>query len=197
MDNVHKELTQIQELVLDIQKVKRNHRIPDTEDRENVVEHSFTISMLCWKLFNDLKPNLNLEKILKYSLIHDFSERGQDYDVNTYASQEERLKKKDMEIEEIRKISQEFQYFDEMISLMNDYNNLTDEESRFVWSIDKMQAMVLGGIDNWRPYELYGVTYEQFYKKGEEILSQCSPCLVDVFREVVTQSRKTYYDQPK
>ena len=62
-------------LVLDIQKIKRNHMIPDTDTYENVVEHSFSIAMLCWRIHNLVYSKLNLEKIFQYALIHDFLER--------------------------------------------------------------------------------------------------------------------------
>ena len=86
MNNNHNKLTQIQGLVLDMIKVNRNHRIPGTNRRENVIEHSFSVAMLCWKIHSIIKSNLNLEKILTYALAHDFSERGQKYDTNTYAN---------------------------------------------------------------------------------------------------------------
>lgn len=197
MDNAHIKLTRIQDLVLSIQKVERNHRIPKTNNRENVVEHSFSVTMLCWRVFNSLKPKLNLERIFKYALVHDFPERGKKYDINTYANKSERLNKKEQELNEIKKISGEFIDFKEMTFLIKDYDDLLDEESRFVWSIDKIQALILGNIDKWRPYRLYGVTYEQFYKKCDEFILKCSPSLKEVFSEIVRQSLITYYDQPK
>lgn len=197
MSNAHRELTQIQDLVLNIQKIERNHRIPKTRKRENVVEHSFSVAMLCWKLYSDLKLKLDLEKILKYALIHDFPERGKKYDVNTYASKKERSDKKKQELIEIKNISKEFMDFKEMIFSIKDYDSLKDEESRFVWSVDKMQALILGNIDKWRPYKICGITYQQFYKKCNEFIIKCHPLLQDVFKEIVEKSLKTYYDKPK
>lgn len=196
MKNTHKELTQIQELVLSILDVKRNHRIPGTERRENVVEHSFSVALLCWKLYSALKPDLDLGKILTYAFVHDFTERGQDYDTNTYASQSERSAKEEREKKEIEKISNEFGNFTEMVTMLNTYETFADEESRFVWAVDKMQSMILGGLDNWRPYELYGVKYDKFLDKGNEFVSKCPSCLKEVMQEVVAESCKTYYDQP-
>lgn len=189
-------LVQIQKLIIDMLKVNRNHRIPGTERRENVIEHSFSIAMLCWNLHRALKSDLSLEKILLYSLAHDFSERGQEYDTNTYANASDRLNKKKIELNEFKKLSKEFNDFEEMINVLSDYENLVDEEARFVWCVDKMQAILLGEIDEWRPYEIYGVTYDQFCKKGNEFIAKCPESLKETFEQVFRYGCKTYYDQP-
>jgi 5'-deoxynucleotidase YfbR-like HD superfamily hydrolase len=190
-------LREVQGLVLDLIKVQRNHRIPGEETRENVVEHSFSTAILCWKLFESIHPPLSLEKILKYALIHDALERGQKFDTNTYAGQDERTQKKEREANELLKLKNEFGDFRNFVDTLNTYERLGDEEAIFVWSVDKMQAMILGGIDDWRPYALYGVTYDQFCKKGEEILKRGSSCLYGVIQEVIEESKKTYYDRPR
>ena len=197
MNKIHEKLTRIEKLLLDILKVERNHRIPGTDRRENVVEHSFSVAFLCWKLHSILKPNLDLGKILTYAFVHDFSERGQAYDTNTYANQSERLAKEEKEVMEMKKISEEFVDFEEMVDSLNKYETFEDEEARFVRAVDKIQALILGGLDNWRPYELYGIKYDEFLEKCNEFISKCPACLKEVMEEVVKQSCKTYYDQPR
>lgn len=188
-------LDAIQRLVVDIQKVERNHSIPDTDRRENVAEHSFSVAILCWRIFEAVKPPLDVSKILKYALIHDFTERGLKTDVNTYAQANERSAKKERELIELKKISSEFKDFDDFILMLNGYEDL-DEEALFVWSVDKMQAIILGEIDGWRPYMSYGVTYEQFCGKIEELITKSSPYLKEIFKEVFESARETYYDNP-
>ena len=190
-------LEKIQKLVLDIMKIERNHRIPGSDRRENVVEHAFSVSMLCWKVYEATHPPLDMARILKYALVHDFSERGYRFDVNTYAGAEERNVKKEREAIELKKISAEFEYFADFVSVLNSYEKADDVEALFVWSVDKMQAIILGEIDAWRPYAIYGVTYEQFCKKSDEFLSRCSPYVKDIFACVIEESKKTYYDRPK
>ena len=197
MNKIHEKLTRIEKLLLDILKVERNHRIPGTDRRENVVEHSFSVAFLCWKLYSLLKPDLDLRKILTYAFVHDFSERGQAYDTNTYANQSERLAKEEKEVMEMKKISEEFVDFEEMVDSLNKYETFEDEEARFVRAVDKIQALILGGLDNWRPYELYGIKYDKFLEKCNEFISKCPACLKEVMEEVVKQSCKTYYDQPR
>lgn len=197
MHNTVIDLAQIQQLVLDIQKIERNHNIPDTDTHENVLEHSFAVSMLCWRLFNTLRPELNLEKIFKYCLAHDFLERGLLKDVNTYADVKTRDEKKEREKNELTKLQKEFSDFPEMIQLLEDYENMIDTEARFVWVVDKLQAIILGEIDDWRPYKRVGITHQQFTEKGEEFMKKCPDFLKATLREVNEHSRKTFYDQPK
>ena len=96
-------------------------------------------------------------------------------DVSTYAIDSERKLKEETEAKELVKLSQEFSNFPSMTNAIIDYNNATDEEARFVWSVDKMQTIILGEIDNCRPYSEQNITYADFYKKGEEFLTKCSP----------------------
>lgn len=189
-------LGQLQQLVLEIIKVERNHYIPKTERRENVIEHSFSLAMLCWRIFEIVKPPLDITKILKYSLVHDFTERGQYQDTNTYAKELERQAKKEREAKELLSLTIEFKDFDDFIDILKNYEEFSDEESLFVWSVDKMQAPILGSIDNWRPYKEYGIPYKQFSDKGEELLTKCSPHLKDLFSKVFEEGKRTYYDRP-
>ncbi len=176
-------------------KVERNHSVPGIERHENVVEHSFSLAMLCWKIYETVKPPLNLEKILKYALIHDFSERGLKSDVNTYAGKEEKNLKKERESLELDKIGNEFRDFKDFTETLNSYEEL-NEEALFVWSVDKMQGIIMGDIDNWRPYKSFGVTYEQFCKKDEEFIAKSSVYVKEIFQEVFEDACKTYYDNP-
>tara|TARA_B100000508_G_scaffold75760_1_gene59039 strand:+ start:927 stop:1523 length:597 start_codon:yes stop_codon:yes gene_type:complete len=197
MKNSVASLTQIQQLVLDIHKIERNHNIPGTEKHENVVDHCFSVSMMCWKLYNTLKPDLDFEKVLKYCLAHDFLERGLLKDVNTYADAKTREAKKEQEERELEKLEEEFTDFPDMLQTIKDYENMIDEESKFVHTIDKMQAIILGEIDDWRPYKRVGITHRQFTAKGEEFEKNCPDFLLETLREVNQHSRKTFYDQPK
>ncbi len=195
MKSETEKLESLQQLILEVMKVERNHSIPQTERHENVVEHSFSVTMFCWKVFDMVNPPLSLEKIFKYALIHDFSERGLKSDTNTFAGKEERKLKKEREALELEKMADEFSDFEDFVKTLNNYEKL-DEEALFVWSADKMQHIILAGMDNWRPYASYGVTFEQFCKKDEEFIEKCSPYVKDIFKQVYEEACKTYYDNP-
>jgi 5'-deoxynucleotidase YfbR-like HD superfamily hydrolase len=186
------QLTKLQKLILDIVSVERHHYIPDLNKHENVVEHSFTLAMLCWRLFELVKPELDLNKIFKYALVHDFPERGNKKDVNTYASQKERDSKHIREKAELEKISAELSDFEDFVKVLNEYE-IMNAEARFVWTVDKMTQLILGQIDNWRPYREYGISFDAFCTKNEEFLEKASPYLKEIFRELFENCKKTYH----
>ena len=192
----YSELARVQQIVLDVLKVDRNHRIPGEERRENVVEHSFSVAMQSWRIHEALGLDLSLEKILKYAQVHDFPERGLSQDINTFADPEQRRFKEAHEQEELNKIIAEFPNFEDFTKTLVDYRAQADEEALFVWSVDKMQAIILGEIDDWRPYIILGISYDAFCAKNEELLAQCSPHVSELFAEVIERGKQTYYDRP-
>lgn len=196
MNQIIMSLWQVQQLVLDIQKIARNHHIPETGKSENVVDHSFSVSMLCWKLFSKLQPPLDLEKILKYCLAHDFLERGLEKDVNTYADEKTRAAKQQREAAELDRLEEEFSTFPDLVQTIKAYESMIDEEAKFVWVVDKMQAIILGEMDDWRPYRMIAVSYAEFTAKGEEIMQRCPEILKPTLKELNDYSRQVFYDQP-
>ena len=82
----------LQALMSDLTKIDRNHHILQSEKQENDVEHSYAVAMLCWYLHDALKLELDIAKILKYALVHDFVEVYAG-DVNTFASKIARQEK--------------------------------------------------------------------------------------------------------
>lgn len=162
-----------------------------------MIEHSYSVSLLCWRLHSALGIELNLARIFKYCLAHDFLERGLIKDVNSYADEKTREIKKQREELELVKLASEFADFPDMIQVIRDYESMADEEAKFVWTVDKIQAIILGEIDEWRPYKRIAITHQQFTDKGEDIMKKCPQCLKNTLHEVNEHSRKTFYDQPQ
>lgn len=178
-------------MTIDLALINRNHYIAGTERRENDIEHSFTVALLCWYIHDRYKIDLNISKILKYALAHDFVERYAG-DVNTYASNEARQQKVKDEAVALERLSNEFTVFPDLVAKMNEYELKNDEESLFVWTVDKMQQLIMGDLDNWRPYREISITFEQFCDKGAEQLQRASPYVRDIFDGLVEYSKTTY-----
>lgn len=185
----------IQQLSIDLSLIDRNHYLAGTDRRENDVEHSMTVALLCWYIHDKYRLDLDIGKILKYALSHDFVERYAG-DVNTFASTSERNDKVLREKESFNRMSNEFQGFDDMITAMREYDLKGDEESLFVWSVDKMQQLIMGGMDNWRPYAEINISYDRFAAKYAELVTKSSKYCRDIFNGLVEYSKSTYYDQP-
>lgn len=196
MNKPHELLFKLQNLVSGLAGINRNHYRPGSNIRENDIEHSFSVALLCWAIVTEHKLPLELSKVLIYALTHDFVEFYAG-DTNTFATAEERLNKLHREQLALQRFNQEFADFPEMLNSMQLYENKDDPESLFVWTVDKLQPLILGDIDNWRPYVELAINYNSFCKKYEELLSQASPYSKEIFESLIKYSQTTYYDQPK
>lgn len=185
----------LQKLTSDLTKVNRNHHILDSDKAENDVEHSYAVTLLCWYIYDKLGLSLDLGKILKYAMVHDFVEVYAG-DVNTFANDTDRKKKLDNEAIALTRLTEELKSFEGMTTSLKAYEAKSDEESVFVWTVDKMQALILADLDTWRPYKKISITYESFASKHHEQLSNCSFHCKEIFSELLEYCKTTYYDQP-
>jgi len=189
-------LFSLQNLVVSLAFVNRNHLLIGSNRAENDIEHSFAVAMLCWYIHDTHKLNLNLEKILKYALAHDFVEVYAG-DVNTFASPEARKKKVEIEKVAAARLSKEYEEFADLISTLDGYEAKSDEEALFVWTVDKMQALILGDLDDWRPYKQLAISYARFIEKYDELQAVSSPYCKEIFASLMTYCQTTYYDRPQ
>lgn len=195
MNQPDKTMFLLQKLVSDFSKVERNHHILSSEKAENDIEHSFAVALLCWYIIDTQKLALDLSKVLRYALVHDFTEVYAG-DVNTFASKKDRELKNKLETGAIKKLSKELSDFPDFIRALQDYDLKKDEESLFVWTVDKMQALILADLDGWRPYKKINISYDSFIKKHHEQLSMCSSHCREVFEVLLEYCKTTYYDKP-
>lgn len=138
---------------------------------------------------------LDFSKIIKYALIHDFVEVYAG-DVNTFASDSDRAKKRENEAVALARLEGDIIDFGDMIQHLVAYEEKSDEEARFVWTVDKIQSLVLADLDSWRPYKKIGITYDRFMQKHQEQLEGCSVYCRDMFSDILAYCMTTYYDNP-
>lgn len=189
------QLFALQQMTIDLSLIDRKHYLAGTSRRENDVEHSMTVAVLCWYIHDRYNIQLDIAKILKYAISHDFVERYAG-DINTFASIAERKKKLKLESESLVQLSDEFKEFTDMIASMQNYESKSDEEALFVWTVDKMQQLIMGDLDHWRPYAEVGISYDRFSAKYAELLGKSSAHCRDIFEGLVEHSKSTYYDRP-
>lgn len=188
-------LFSLQKMINDLSLIERKHYHPETKRRENDIEYSMAVAMLCWYIHDKYSLNLDLAKILKYALTHDFVERYAG-DVPTFASSVERDNKVLREQGSLKRLSEEFGKFEGMIASMQRYETKEDEESLFVWSVDKMQQLIMGDLDGWSSYAEAPITYDQFAAKYKELSEKSSKHCREIFEGLLEYSKSTYYDQP-
>lgn len=191
----HTTFFSLQQLVVDLAFIERNHHLIGSERQENDIEHSFMVAMLCWFICSYYKLELDLGKVLKYALAHDFVERYAG-DTNTFASDVDRQEKVAREQAALEKLSKEFSEFDDLVTCMQQYEAKSDDEALFVWTVDKMQALILADMDGWRPYQKINITYDRFVEKHSQQLAQYSPHCKEIYATLFDYCKTTYYDRP-
>lgn len=186
----------LQELVSDLSLIARNHHVLRSDRSETDIDHSFSVVLLCWYVHSNHDIPLDLNKIFKYAIVHDFAERYAG-DINTYASEADLKSKIAREEAAVEKLSMEFVEFGDMVESLKRYQAKADEEALFVWTVDKMQAIILAELDDWRPYKKIKINYDTFVKKHHEQLSRCSPYCKQIFEALLEYCKATHYDRPQ
>lgn len=194
MSNITNRLSKIQDLVIDYSLIDRNHYLARTDRRENDSEHSLAVALMCWYILDKYKFKLDVSKVLKYAITHDLVEVYAG-DTNAFASKEARERKVELERQSLERLTTEFNDFPGMIQAMQGYELKDDDESLFVWTVDKIQALVMGDIDDWRPYSELEISYESFCAKYEDLAKQASPHIKEIFESIIDYYKTTYYDK--
>lgn len=120
----------------EFREVVRVARSPYGQRFENDTEHSYQIAMVAWFLIDQDKLNFNKELCFMYALAHDLVEvyAGDTYifDKNRVTSQHQREKKA------LLKIKKRFPHFKNLITTIENYEERKDEESKFIYALDKI-----------------------------------------------------------
>ncbi|MGB3023561.1 MAG: HD domain-containing protein [Candidatus Saccharimonadales bacterium] len=192
----HRHLFDLQKLVINLALIDRNHYLAGTDRRENDVEHSYMVAVLSWFIIEKYSLPLDHATVLKYALSHDIVEVYAG-DTNAFASKKERQQKQKNEAASLARLTNELDDFPALIDTMRSYEDRQDDESLFVWTVDKLQALIMGDLDTWRPYEEMIISYDDFCQKYDsEILANSSPYAREIFEGFVEYSKTTYYDKP-
>ncbi len=184
-------LSALQGVVVGLAGIRRHHYLPSTNRRENVAEHTLSVCTLAWLLHQEVRSATRLDTVLKYALVHDFVEVYAG-DVNTFASAAQRQAKELREQAALQRFAVEFADVPDMLDHMRHYQIGTDPEARFVWTADKIQALLLGQMDNWRIYHELDISLDAFHQKYTEIIAKASPELQPFFRDYLEACKETY-----
>jgi putative hydrolases of HD superfamily len=113
------------------------HKGIPTERCESVAEHSFGVAVIGMFLVETYFPDLDLLKVLRMSLIHDFGEvYAGDFTPEDGISLEQ---KHQLEKESISQIFSQIPSGDDYLRLWEEFEKGLSPESRFVRQIDKLE----------------------------------------------------------
>ncbi|OGD66909.1 hypothetical protein A2442_03435 [Candidatus Campbellbacteria bacterium RIFOXYC2_FULL_35_25] len=163
------------------------------EDRmENDVEHSYQLAMLSWYIISTNNLNLNLDLILKYSLVHDLVEV---YAGDTYVYTEDAEHKNTKEEREsiaLDQISEEFSEFP-IFELIKEYEKKENREARFVYALDKIEPILNIYTNNGRTWKEKNISIQMMIDAKRKNISKF-PELLEFFDDIINLLKKEEKD---
>lgn len=122
--------------------IRRKNFVGNSNPRrfENDAEHSYELTLLAWFLISKHKLNLNIDKVIKYALVHDLVEvYAGDIDPYMYSNSSEMLKVKKINEEiALKRLELELHDTPDLLNSLKEYEKMSDEESKFIYVLDKV-----------------------------------------------------------
>lgn len=148
-----------------VEKLKCNTRHSWTSSgrRESVAEHSWRLSVMAM-LCADEYPQLDINKVIKMCLIHDFGEAITG-DIPSFYKTDEHEKDEQIAISNLLETLPEC-YAEEFGALFAEMSAMETDEARLFKALDNMEAVVShneADLSTWIPFE-----YEENLRYGEE-----------------------------
>lgn len=187
-------IAELQKLIADFAKIKRTNKLVDNPGRENDVEHSFGLALTCWFLAPHIAPELDLQKIFEYALIHDLVElyAGDTYFLVTAA---EAKQKKAREHAALERLSAEWlQDFPGLIQALQAYEDKADEEAWFVYAVDKiLPPLMINQHEKAAYYKRWKLTKKALFDKKRETIAKSKHMQIYIDRYLAWLENPDYF----
>lgn len=172
----HKELSDILRFVDFTNKFKAVERLiwyKGVDRRECDGEHTFQLAILAWFVNERCKCGLNTQRLIEYALVHDLVETYANDTpafVNNGNGAETPCRQEKLEREKVseERICEEWgNTFPSLVKRMRVYTAQEDDESRFIYALDKLLAEMNIARDGGRTNHKLEVTLEtlDLYKR--------------------------------
>ena len=104
---------------------------------ESVADHSFSTTILAWLIAEKYFPELDLVKIIQYSLIHEIGEiyAGDITPADIITDTE----KYELEIASVKKVFSKLKNGNKYINLWKEFEKAENKEAKFIKQIDKLE----------------------------------------------------------
>ena len=161
------ELIELSRLLGEFGQIKRGTRLPGGE-QETDSHHSFSLALIAYELASQYAPELDAKKILLYSLVHDLTELVTG-DLDTLRATPEELEKKaKAEATALAETEKVLSSAPNIIAALKAYEAREDDESLFVYWIDKMATIPTHFYDNGANLRRRGVYTQSDIQKWYE-----------------------------
>jgi putative hydrolases of HD superfamily len=181
------------ELTEKFRKIERDIKFSKEQRFENDVEHSFQLAMVAWYIISSNKLKYDIDKIIKYALVHDLVEVYAG-DTSIFLSSKDHFDSKGKREEEAaQQLRKEFSDFPELHELIHAYEEKKDNESKFIYALDKLLPVFVIYFDNGYYWKEGGITIEMMLEKKKDKLALV-PELNKYFEEMMELLRKSEKD---
>lgn len=161
-------------------KIERDIPLSDGLKPENDAEHSYQLAMISWYIATIEDNNLNVEKILKYALVHDLPEVYAG-DTPLYTSNSDHLNSKESrEIDAIAMLKKEFPNFTDLHVWIKKYEEKADDESKLVFAVDKLLPIMSIYLDKGHAWKTHKINLDLIIDKNKKRIS-ISPIIEKYF----------------
>ncbi len=156
---------------------------------ENDAEDSFQLAIVAWYIISTHDLKLDINKILKYALVHDLVEVYAGDTPIHQATKEMHDNKHAREVAALKRIKKEFPEFPEMVTLIKEYEERKTEETKFVYVLDKLLPDLVMYLDDGHAWKYRGVTLEMVLDKKVKKIAP-NPLLKKYFDELIDLMKK-------
>lgn len=122
--------------------VIRDLHVGHEERFENDMEHSYQLSIFLWYLVSTNSLPYDINKLIRYALIHDLVETYAGDTPALTSSQEIKSSKSTREEAAFQRIMSEIPEFTELEKTWKEYQSKADPESRLVYVLDKVMPIL-------------------------------------------------------
>jgi len=165
-------------------KIERTVFVNGSDRNENDMEHSYMLAMLAWYICSSAKLDLDLEKIIRYALVHDLVEVYSGDTDFYHATKEQKESKHTREQAALERITKEFPEFAEFDELYLAYESHADKEAKFVYALDKVQPVLMIYLDGGRTWKERDITFNMLNEmKSEKV--KVSPEVAKYWKEFI------------
>jgi putative hydrolase of HD superfamily len=179
------------EMTNSFKKIERDIPLFGSTKLENDVEHSYQLAMVCWYIASVENIDLHIGKILKYALIHDLPEVYAG-DTPLYTSNDKHLHNKaDREKEAMSRLQKEFVNFPELHTWIQRYEEKVDEESNFVYAVDKLLPIISIYLDKGHAWRTHNIDLSLIIEKNKDRIS-ASPIAEKYFNLIVEMIQEKF-----
>jgi putative hydrolase of HD superfamily len=164
-----KKILNFTEFIIKFNQLERRIYATGENRFENDSEHSFQLAMVSWYIISTENLKYDIDKIIKYSLVHDLVEiyAGDTFFYADKASKELKVQKEKAAVE---KMGKEFSEFPELLKLIHEYEKKEDPESEFVYTLDKILPVMNIYLDEGRSWRKHKIKFDMLVEVKNKVV---------------------------